>query len=274
MTSDSGKVLLNDSVVAQNEGWTGTSVQWRGTEEQVPVGTSIMIRILDSGGQMVLSGPTTVVAGETHPKDGDNDKPDSEHAAGRSDEGGSDGSAKETDAHLMDDPNEAPSSDGQVGAFATADDGGPPDATDTAAPAAIVPASGVPAPAGAQNAPVPAAEPNLGGAPDPAGAPEQARAAPLGQPGPDAAAIASVGGNDPAAMATAVAGGAAPTADPSALSSGAEAAATSTSTDSQGSSTSSATPYVVGVCIAVVLVFAALGFYFWRVHRFQSLFEA
>ncbi|KAG0664023.1 hypothetical protein C6P46_001883 [Rhodotorula mucilaginosa] len=55
------KVILNNTVVSQNEGWTGNSVQWRSTEEQVPVGTKIKIRITDSEGQMVVSDVTRVV---------------------------------------------------------------------------------------------------------------------------------------------------------------------------------------------------------------------
>ncbi|GAA5960153.1 hypothetical protein JCM8115_002528 [Rhodotorula mucilaginosa] len=55
------KIILNNTVVSQNEGWTGNSVQWRSTEEQVPVGTKIKIRITDSEGQMVVSDVTRVV---------------------------------------------------------------------------------------------------------------------------------------------------------------------------------------------------------------------
>ena len=61
LTNYRTQIILNNTVVSQNEGWTGNSVQWRSTEEQVPVGTKIKIRITDSEGQMVVSDVTRVV---------------------------------------------------------------------------------------------------------------------------------------------------------------------------------------------------------------------
>lgn len=61
LTKCRSQIILNNTVVSQNEGWTGNSVQWRSTEEQVPVGTKIKIRITDSEGQMVVSDATRVV---------------------------------------------------------------------------------------------------------------------------------------------------------------------------------------------------------------------
>ncbi|GAA6051921.1 hypothetical protein JCM3770_006577 [Rhodotorula araucariae] len=58
------KIFLDDSVVSQNEGWTGNSVQWRASEDQVPTGTVVKVRVIDSQGDSVLSDGTLVTDGK------------------------------------------------------------------------------------------------------------------------------------------------------------------------------------------------------------------
>ncbi|POY70525.1 hypothetical protein BMF94_6439 [Rhodotorula taiwanensis] len=103
------KVLLNNSVVAQNEGWTGTSVQWRATPEQLPAGTEIKIRITDSRGEMVLSDATKVMAagasGSDNADGGKDRQSQQQHQAQHTDgEGERDGAVRSGNAQHMDDP--------------------------------------------------------------------------------------------------------------------------------------------------------------------------
>lgn len=103
------QVLLNNSVVAQNEGWIGTSVQWRTTPEQVPAGTEIKIRITDSRGEMVLSDETKVVAagasGSGNADGGKDRQSQQQHQAQHTDgEGERDGAVSSGNAQHMDDP--------------------------------------------------------------------------------------------------------------------------------------------------------------------------
>ncbi|GAA5876543.1 hypothetical protein JCM3774_003133 [Rhodotorula dairenensis] len=67
------KVIVNNKVVSQNEGWTGNSVQWRSTPGQIPIGSEIKIRLSDSEGQMVLSDVTKVVGDSNDSQNYDDD---------------------------------------------------------------------------------------------------------------------------------------------------------------------------------------------------------
>ncbi|GAA5991333.1 hypothetical protein JCM11641_004802 [Rhodosporidiobolus odoratus] len=63
------KVYINNKVVSSTEGWTGTSIQWRASESQVPNGSQVKIRVTDKEGTSVMSDATKVIGGDGDDED-------------------------------------------------------------------------------------------------------------------------------------------------------------------------------------------------------------
>ncbi|GAA5981022.1 hypothetical protein JCM10908_003953 [Rhodotorula pacifica] len=291
------KVLLNNTVVSQNEGWTGNSVQWRSTPEQVPVGTKIKIRISDSEGQMVLSDATKVIgdldesgAGSFEPTASpakhDSSQDGKDEGEGGESKGEGTGSGYD---HGMDDPHQSESRNEQTFGIGVGVGAEGMTLSMGHSPAVTTPTVGT-MPGMEELSPTGQAGWDASGVDGntllPPTGTASASGGLSGAAGSDLATSASAsasatGGSSAAAAATAaksvdVANSASTDAtavgttgadDATAAASSASSTSTSEASTSDGSSN---TTLYIGIAVIVVLLAAALGgFFYWRVHSLR-----
>ncbi|KAM0793594.1 hypothetical protein ACM66B_001027 [Microbotryomycetes sp. NB124-2] len=66
------KILIDDVVVSQSNGWQSKQNTWVASKDNCKVGTIVKVRVIEKGGEMVLSDGVKVVAPkDTHPKEED-----------------------------------------------------------------------------------------------------------------------------------------------------------------------------------------------------------